>query len=786
MKRKRAANRHVHDPLQPRLVRLRARLKQTTKPVVWLRAMPGTGKTRFLLNLKTGADASQFADWLVLDHRSADATQEGLAASGILDGRPKRRVIVASSPNDALTGALLMSSVYGLVELVEDGELFANANDCHREPGLFASTGGWPVLVDAWLRGRGAEIQAMLPDFLHREVLPHLPPALVAALLGALAAPLAPAAVGYLFGQNQRTHPLLSTTDAGTTVAGEWLRKALLTLRGTAHSLPPAVVEALIHVRSTFGDPARSIISLIEIGQPEQAIQVFERAGGMFFGYLHGFQALDAVLQRFGQEWERRTDSLFFARHYLLIKSGRARQALLRLDAKYPGLPVDLRRQRLTHPPHAILSRIDISLDIDATPSVDMITGWGRLETLFPDDDDLARGVLYNTMAIGFLQAGALLEAKQLAEEAIAAYQRGRSPYLVHFMLLHLCDLALRQGRPRDAAGHLHAAEAALRTSHLEFNSELAIIDSFRARIAYEEGRFADCPTDIEPFLQALLRGDSWPDLISTTAGHIVFTAFYRQGLRKALDRFDHCVLTLSRRHGASQAHALSLIRIRLCQIARRYAEAAMHLEEYDLDPPDQHSPHLKAEESLIRLRQQVVQERLSDGPLQSANALAALPGLEPRQKISISILQAELRYRAKDHGLARRHLSVALRHAEAENLLGVLVEDGQFLERLLPIFIAEPGPGNARVAAFAERFVRLLNTLPSAPMLAKSLAGVSRQEHRVLSHLADGSTNKEIARALRLSESAVKFHLRNLFRKLKVSSRAALLESARQRGIMT
>jgi len=55
-----------------------------------------------------------------------------------------------------------------------------------------------------------------------------------------------------------------------------------------------------------------------------------------------------------------------------------------------------------------------------------------------------------------------------------------------------------------------------------------------------------------------------------------------------------------------------------------------------------------------------------------------------------------------------------------------------------------------------------------------------------VLSYLADGSTNKEIARALRLSESAVKFHLRNLFRKLKVSSRAALLESARQRGIMT
>ena len=69
--------------------------------------------------------------------------------------------------------------------------------------------------------------------------------------------------------------------------------------------------------------------------------------------------------------------------------------------------------------------------------------------------------------------------------------------------------------------------------------------------------------------------------------------------------------------------------------------------------------------------------------------------------------------------------------------------------------------------------------------MRSKDL-GLSRQEHRVLSYVADGYSNKQTARALALSESTVKFHLRNLFKKLAVGSRAALGEAARARGIVT
>jgi LuxR family maltose regulon positive regulatory protein len=87
---------------------------------------------------------------------------------------------------------------------------------------------------------------------------------------------------------------------------------------------------------------------------------------------------------------------------------------------------------------------------------------------------------------------------------------------------------------------------------------------------------------------------------------------------------------------------------------------------------------------------------------------------------------------------------------------------------------------------ALAASVLRLLKSLPAAPMWSKNLAGLSRQEHRVLAYVADGYSNKHTARALDLSESTVKFHLRNLFKKLAVESRTALGEAARVRGIVT
>ena len=59
----------------------------------------------------------------------------------------------------------------------------------------------------------------------------------------------------------------------------------------------------------------------------------------------------------------------------------------------------------------------------------------------------------------------------------------------------------------------------------------------------------------------------------------------------------------------------------------------------------------------------------------------------------------------------------------------------------------------------------------------------LSSREAEVLGLVADGLSNRDIARALFLSEATVKSHLVHIFAKLQVSSRTAAVASARDRG---
>ncbi len=53
---------------------------------------------------------------------------------------------------------------------------------------------------------------------------------------------------------------------------------------------------------------------------------------------------------------------------------------------------------------------------------------------------------------------------------------------------------------------------------------------------------------------------------------------------------------------------------------------------------------------------------------------------------------------------------------------------------------------------------------------------GITEREHEIIAYVADGLSNKEIARKLALSENTVKAHLNTIFKKLNITSRMKLM----------
>ena len=81
----------------------------------------------------------------------------------------------------------------------------------------------------------------------------------------------------------------------------------------------------------------------------------------------------------------------------------------------------------------------------------------------------------------------------------------------------------------------------------------------------------------------------------------------------------------------------------------------------------------------------------------------------------------------------------------------------------------------------------RPLSPPAPSPLLAATPAptsDLSQREREVLALLAQGLSNKELARALSVSENTVKTHLANLYAKLGARRRTEALAAARRLGL--
>ncbi len=83
--------------------------------------------------------------------------------------------------------------------------------------------------------------------------------------------------------------------------------------------------------------------------------------------------------------------------------------------------------------------------------------------------------------------------------------------------------------------------------------------------------------------------------------------------------------------------------------------------------------------------------------------------------------------------------------------------------------------------AAVSKILARVHSNSPTLP----ARSDLSIREAEVLGHVADGMSNKEIARHLGISRTTVRNHLSHAFSKLRASNRTAAVASAIRSGLL-
>ena len=137
---------------------------------------------------------------------------------------------------------------------------------------------------------------------------------------------------------------------------------------------------------------------------------------------------------------------------------------------------------------------------------------------------------------------------------------------------------------------------------------------------------------------------------------------------------------------------------------------------------------------------------------------------------------------------VAGRYLQRALRLAERPGFVRPILDEGELVVPLLKkIYQGLPAEDDG----FKSFVARLLDACgvdlrrAEANGCFQPLEPLTRREVDILVFLDNGVSNKEIARRILISENTVKFHLKNVYSKLAVTSRLQAINAARRMGLI-
>lgn len=522
-------------------------------------------------------------------------------------------------------------------------------------------------------------------------------------------------------------------------------------------------------------------------GDNELLADILESLGGWRYALMGHVGVLERTLRILVEEQLATHPRIALADIYLKARRGEhaaARAAMTRLTSRPARHSSD---ESLTSELAIMHSLLDRYAGNEVTRHE--IEQLEALDAALPREDHLMRAVRCNLLCAAHARVGRADESFAAGEQAIAHFRQIGSLYGEAFIYFHEGYSRMAQGRLRDAEklfreGHDLAEE------HFGSSSDLvAVAQVFLAEIAYEKNEIHAAEELLARALPHIEQFDSWLE---------VYLAGYLTALRLAfLSRDTLEVARIARRvHSTASSRMLPGLRdvmdawlqeLAFRDAAFEVAPAAGPAGPALVDLPDGalFDPALRHALASVEARRRMKEGRLEAAEhLLATEANRAYRARHLRAFVSLSVSLSIVRLQTHDLAAARTVLDTAVAAAVFEGIKRPFIDAGA---ELLPILgemlrASETSRGNrSRDRFLAEVTVEIRNA--GATSAGSQL--LSPRERQVLGLLVQGRSNGEIASAVSLSLNTVKFHLKNIFEKLAVSTRQDAVTAAIRRGLI-
>jgi len=287
---------------------------------------------------------------------------------------------------------------------------------------------------------------------------------------------------------------------------------------------------------------------------------------------------------------------------------------------------------------------------------------------------------------------------------------------------------------------------------------------------------------------QGLDLAQQWGQLDTMVSSHIALAR-----LRQAQGEFDvgrnllQKAAQMMRRHTATPTvdSALAARQMRLELAAGNPAAAARRAQERGLRADDE-LIYIREAEYIELARLLMVQDKSDEAQdLLARLHHAAEASGRMKQVIETLILQALTLQAQDDIPQAMIALENALSLAEAEGYIRTFVDEGKPMAELLGRMKDEGGRLKGYISDLLAAFKEKDDFHPSSLILHPLVEPLSEREIELLSLIADGLSNREIARKLIIAVGTVKAHTASIYGKLDVHSRTQAVARARELGLL-